>query len=186
MLFDISGIHTLRVAFCLCDNAGVEPAPRRCQLLRACWFPATFTHPSTAFTFRLLDFFHKLQTQSKVNLHDFYTSLVFVNNSASQKPPVVSPLFIYLLYTHTAHTHRPRAVSLQRIVAGIVDLGSLVTASTCWWHPRHWWVLCSGTRVAVSRMSCLSPSRKEPCISAGRQVATIYPLCCIFRTHVFL
>ncbi|KAF9781860.1 hypothetical protein BJ322DRAFT_1010483, partial [Thelephora terrestris] len=87
-LFDLSGVHTIRVKFCLCEDNGEEPAARRCQLLRARWFPATCIRPSTAFTFRLLDFLHKLQTQSKINLYDFYTSLVFVNNSAGQKPAV--------------------------------------------------------------------------------------------------
>jgi hypothetical protein len=79
----------IRITFCLCDYSGEEPAARRCQLLRARWFPATCIRPSTAFSFRLLDFLHKLQTQSKINLYDFYTTLVFVNNSAGQKPPVV-------------------------------------------------------------------------------------------------
>ena len=97
-LFDISGVRIVWVQYCLCGGTGDKPALRHCQLLRACWFPATFSRPSTAFTFRLLDFFHKLQTQSKVNLYDFYNSLSFVNNSASQKPPVVCP---FLLYIHT-------------------------------------------------------------------------------------
>ena len=88
-LFDLSGIHTVRVMYCLCGQGGIPPAPCRSQLLHARWFPATCTRPSTAFTFRLLDFLHKLQTQSKVNLYDFYNSLTFVNDSAGQKPPVV-------------------------------------------------------------------------------------------------
>ena len=93
-LFDISGIHKVRIRYCLCGGTRGEPAARRCQLLRARWFPATYSRPSTAFTFRLLDFLHKLQTQSKVNLYDFYNSLSFVNNSAGQKPPVVCPLYL--------------------------------------------------------------------------------------------
>lgn len=83
----------MRVVYCICGDPGVEPVARRRQLLRARWFPATLARPSTAFTFRLLDFLHKLQTQSKVNLYDFYLSLVSVTNAAGRKPPVVSPLF---------------------------------------------------------------------------------------------
>jgi hypothetical protein len=88
-LFDLSGVHTVRVRFCLCNESGVGSTTRRCQLLRVRWFPATWTRPRSAFTFHLLDFLHKLQTQSKVNLNDFYASLVSVTSSAGQKPPVV-------------------------------------------------------------------------------------------------
>ena len=94
-IFDVSGIHVVRIKYCLCGGSRDKPVFCRCQLLRACWFPATFSRPSTAFTFRLLDFFHKLQTQSKVNLYDFYNSLSFVSNSAGQKPPVVCPFVHY-------------------------------------------------------------------------------------------
>jgi len=92
-VLDISGVHTVRVTYCFCNtdakDARLNPAARRCQLLRNRIFPATLLRPGTAFTFRLLDFLHKLQTQSKVNLYDFYLSLVSVTDSAGQKPPVV-------------------------------------------------------------------------------------------------
>lgn len=87
MLFDVSGVHTVQVSYCFCNENSV---PRHCQLLRQRWFPATWARPSTAFTFRLLNFLHKLQTQSKVNLYDFYHSLISVTDSAGQTPPVVN------------------------------------------------------------------------------------------------
>ena len=79
--------------YCICGDPGAEPVSRRCQLLRARWFPATWTRPGTVFTFRLLDFLHKLQTRSKVNLYDFYLSLISLTNAAGRKPPVVSFFF---------------------------------------------------------------------------------------------
>jgi hypothetical protein len=88
VLFDLSGTHTLQVRYCQCDESG-GTTNRRCQLLRVRWFPATWSRPRSAFTFRLLDFLHKLQTQSKVNLYDVYASLISLTNSAGQKPPVV-------------------------------------------------------------------------------------------------
>ena len=91
-LFDISGVHKVRIAYCFCSDR-MDPATRRCQLLRIRWFPATWVRPSTAFTFRLLNFLHKLQTQSKVNLYDFYVSLMSVTNAAGMKPPVVRFFF---------------------------------------------------------------------------------------------
>jgi len=95
-VLDLSGVHVIRVTYCFCEAAGMNarlnPGARRCQLLRSCLFPATLIRPGTAFTFRLLDFLHKLQTQSKVNLYNFYLSLVSVTNSTDQKPPVVRSL----------------------------------------------------------------------------------------------
>ena len=89
-LFDTSGIHTVRIQYCRCDDSkAAEHAARRCQLLRVRWFPATWNRPRTVFTFRLLDFLHKVQTQSKVNLYDIYNSLALVNDSAGQMPRVV-------------------------------------------------------------------------------------------------
>jgi len=99
-VLDISGVHTVQVTYCFCDIGGkdarLDPAARRCQLLRNRLFPATLLRPGTAFTFHLLDFLHKLQTQSKINMYDFYLSLLSITNSAGQKPPVVR-LLPYLL-----------------------------------------------------------------------------------------
>ena len=89
MVFDISGVHTVRTTYCFCERN--SNGNRRTQLLDAQWFPASWTRPSTTFTFRLLDFIHKLQTRSKINLYDFYASLVSVTNSAGQSPPIVRP-----------------------------------------------------------------------------------------------
>ena len=92
MLFDISGVHTIRVAYCFCEDNG--DGNRRTQLLDAHWFPASWSRPGTTFTFRLLNFIHKLQTRCKVNLYDLYASLVSVTNSAGLSPPVVCFLFL--------------------------------------------------------------------------------------------
>jgi len=99
MLFNITGIHTVRVTYCFCEENG--DGNRRTQLLDARWFPASLSRPGTAFTFRLLDFIHKLQTRSKINLYDFYNSLVSVANAAGMKPPVVCPYFPTLPITST-------------------------------------------------------------------------------------
>lgn len=87
-MLDISGVHTVRIKYCFCGGP-TSSIVRRRQLLRARLFPATWSRPGTAFTFRLLDFLHKLQTQSKINLYDFYLSLVSVTDSAGQQAPVV-------------------------------------------------------------------------------------------------
>lgn len=98
-LFDISGVHTVRITYCFCPDTGRSSNHRRSQLLRERWFPATWSRPGTAFTFRLLDFLHKLQTQSKMNLYDFYHSLVSVTDCAGQTPPVVLFFLSRLAYS---------------------------------------------------------------------------------------
>jgi hypothetical protein len=87
-LFDISGVTTVRIHYCYCGEPGTQQPPR-VQLLRIRWFPATLRQPSTAFTFRLLDYIHKLQTRSKVNLYDVYATLVSIRNASGLDPPIV-------------------------------------------------------------------------------------------------
>ena len=109
-LLDISGVYKIQITYCFCGDGGVDPATRRCQLLRARLFPATWARPGTVFTFRLLDFLHKLQTQSKVNLYDFYNSLISIDNPAGQRPPVVR---LFLSTIHMANVRHSDSVSLQ-------------------------------------------------------------------------
>ena len=72
----------------VCGKTG-PPAPRRVQLMRVRWFPATWELPGTAFTFRLLDFLQKLQTKSKTSLYDAHATFTSLRDSAGLKPPVV-------------------------------------------------------------------------------------------------
>jgi len=85
MVFDLSGAHRLVVKYCDCDR----PAPKRVQLLRSRWFPATIERPSTAFAFDILDFFHKLQDRNKCNPYDFYHSIIQRTDAAGLKPEIV-------------------------------------------------------------------------------------------------
>ena len=89
MVFDLSGAHRLVVRYCYCDHH----APKHVQLLRARWFPATIERPSTAFAFDILDFFHKLQNQSKCNPYDFYNAIIQRTDAAGLNPEIVSSFF---------------------------------------------------------------------------------------------
>lgn len=86
-LFDVTGVHTIHVTYCECGSAGVPP---RVQLLRARWFPATWQRPGTAFTFRLLNFLHKLHSICKVNLYDFHNAITAVSDNAGLGKSLVS------------------------------------------------------------------------------------------------
>ena len=74
LVIDLSGYHFVRVRFCACScSSFLEPYR---QLLRFGWFPASLLRPKTAFTFNLLDTYHKISLQGKLNLYDFYTSIL--------------------------------------------------------------------------------------------------------------
>ncbi|KAF8157396.1 hypothetical protein BJ912DRAFT_1026998 [Pholiota molesta] len=80
MVFDMSGIHPISIDYCSCP---IDNLPdRQTQLLRAGWFPATFSRPNTAFTFDCLNTFHEHTLQGKGNLYDFYYLLTRKTDNA--------------------------------------------------------------------------------------------------------
>lgn len=86
-VFDLTGVHQVVVRYCECIP---DTTSRRRQLLKARWFPATLIRPHTVFAFRLLDFFHQLQSHNKTNLYDFYNTITHLSNNAGLSPEVVS------------------------------------------------------------------------------------------------
>ncbi len=76
--------------FCKClddtDNFTYEWV----QLFRQGWFPASTDKPSTAFTFRLLEFFQELNLQGKTSLYDFWKSLERVTDNSGTCKVLVS------------------------------------------------------------------------------------------------
>ena len=73
-VIDISSYHIVRVRFCMCSHSSFLESFR--QLLRVSWFPASILRPKTVFTFDLLDTYHKISMQGKLNLYDFYTMIM--------------------------------------------------------------------------------------------------------------
>jgi len=88
VVFDVSGAHTVNVDFCDCNP--LQPLDRRVQLLRRGWFPATLARPQTAFTFEFLEVFHELTLQGKVNLYDFYHTILHRTDNANLNTSIVS------------------------------------------------------------------------------------------------
>ena len=73
-VIDVSGYHHVRVRFCACSHTSfLEPFR---QLLRVRWYPASTLQPKTVFTFDLLDAYHKISLQGKLNLYNFYTAIM--------------------------------------------------------------------------------------------------------------
>ncbi|KAF9782109.1 hypothetical protein BJ322DRAFT_1009547 [Thelephora terrestris] len=84
LITDLNGAHRISVEFCACEEAPDWVENYR-QLLRIGWYPASFDRPKTAFTFDLLDTYHKLTLQGKLNLYDFYSSILQKTNNCGQK-----------------------------------------------------------------------------------------------------
>lgn len=130
MVFDLSSAHRLVVRYCYCDS---HP-PKHIQLLRVRWFPATMERPSTAFAFDILDFFHKLQNQSKCNPYDFYNAIIQRTNAAGLNPEIVS---LFLTFLPCSLTGPP--VPLQRAYVRLPSLGppSYSQARRCYIRLSH-------------------------------------------------
>jgi hypothetical protein len=71
-IVDTSGVHTVRVQYCGCQQRG-RGFSRRELLMRSAWFPATWRDPRTAFTYNVLNDFHVgqriLQSTTELTSH---------------------------------------------------------------------------------------------------------------------
>lgn len=91
VVFDMNGIHHLQLEYCGCSKAAnIE---RYQQLIRERWYPATFDRPRTAFTFDVLDTYHKLTLQGKLNLYDFYHGILHKTDNCGRLKKIVSSAF---------------------------------------------------------------------------------------------
>lgn len=90
ILLDATGFHNINIDFCGCIS---PPAPSRfTQLLRVGWFPASLELPRTAFTFGVLNLFHKLTLQGKTTVYDYYHTLMNITDAMHLEKMRVSNL----------------------------------------------------------------------------------------------
>ena len=109
-VFDLSSVHQVVVRHCVCNPE--KPFHRRRQLFRRGWFPAMLVRPHTIFTFKLLDFFHELQSHNKTNLFDFYNTIVHLSNNTGLSPKIVS-VVERLLFFPLFLTPNPSSVTMR-------------------------------------------------------------------------
>lgn len=88
-IVDANGWHRVRIGFCTCDTS-TPWRERYRQLIRMRWYPASFNRPRTAFSFDLLETFHKITLQGKLNLYDFYLATMQKSDNQGRSKPVVS------------------------------------------------------------------------------------------------
>jgi hypothetical protein len=75
---DVTGVHRRQVKWCLCPNA----PEHHIQLFRVHLFSASHHHPSTAFTFNLLDLFYVDAMECKTSALNFFNKLRRLTNNA--------------------------------------------------------------------------------------------------------
>ena len=91
IIIDMNGWHKVQVGFCTCDT-NTPRSERYRQLLRMYWYPASFDRPRTAFSFDLLETYHKVSLQGKLNLYDFYLSIMQKSDNQGRSKIIVSNL----------------------------------------------------------------------------------------------
>lgn len=88
-----NGIHEVSVRYCNC----LEGIPRRRQLLRYGWYPATVYRPATCASLAGLELFHAATLTGKVSAYNFYKALVYMTDAKGLKvPKVCFSLFLRL------------------------------------------------------------------------------------------
>jgi hypothetical protein len=163
LVIDMNGIHHLSVQFCACEDAPGWVDHYR-QLLRMRWYPATFDRPQTAFTFDLLNTYHKLTLQGKLNLYDFYSSIVQKTDNCGRKKPIVSlPTITWVQWL----TRAPFLVPVSPDLKIRSSVASFETNQTRWRCPSpHGFSLRSGWGVCT-RVPSVPPSRQKPTSRLG-------------------
>ncbi|KAF9792302.1 hypothetical protein BJ322DRAFT_1016123 [Thelephora terrestris] len=128
-VFDVTGVHTINITYCECDpnSFGIPHV----QLLRARWFPATWRWPSTAFTFRLLNFVHKLQSNCKVNLFDFHATITAMSDNAGLGKPLFRYNELSLVFRIYVYLRQLRRGGCANIVGGLSSLPDGALAVEC-------------------------------------------------------
>ena len=122
------------------------------QLLREQWFPATLSCPQTAFTFDSLETFHELMLQGKMNVYDYYNTLIQRFDNANIATPIVSSVSFHLfqlifigLYNRSA-TQRSTAYFVcggtwwlwsEPVVAMIWGVSTQRWRASWWWNVRR-------------------------------------------------
>lgn len=80
-----NGIHEVSVRYCDC----LQAVPRRIQLLRNGWYPATVYMPATCASFEALELFHAATLTGKLSGYNFYQTLVYLTDALGLKVPKV-------------------------------------------------------------------------------------------------
>jgi hypothetical protein len=152
-----NGIHSVYIDHCACSQA--VNVNITSQFLRLGLWPATVLDPKTATTIHMLEFFHQLTLQSKINFYDFYWSLSHLtsNTNASAVPVRFLPLYFPLPPLLTL----PPLASIQRIQQMCPSVQTHHAHQTQWSSSLPPSALCLTLWLMRHRMSLLPTPRPQ-------------------------
>ncbi|KAH8113739.1 hypothetical protein DFH11DRAFT_1509928, partial [Phellopilus nigrolimitatus] len=84
VVYHTNGFHLVDIIYCGC-NEQLGGWPKRTQLMRVRWYPATYNNPGTVFTYAMLDQFQELSLQGKISAHDYYQGLAHMSDNTGVK-----------------------------------------------------------------------------------------------------
>ncbi|KAJ8695381.1 hypothetical protein PTI98_007984 [Pleurotus ostreatus] len=127
VVLHVNGVHNLCVDYCNCETR----EPRRVQLLRAGWYPATVHYPATCATLELLKHFHGLSLCSKVSAHEYYMNLErLTDNSRVDVPNTRYKAFLRMM-RQFRHERMMKRAGRGNIEDGIATAEAGDLALTC-------------------------------------------------------
>ncbi|KAJ7701694.1 hypothetical protein B0H16DRAFT_1347920 [Mycena metata] len=85
VVLNVGYVHEVSVDFCGCERR--HGTPRRTELLRKRWYPATHDTPRTAATFNFLDLFLIQTHQAKTTTYDYWTATARATCGSGKKVP---------------------------------------------------------------------------------------------------
>ncbi|KAF9642006.1 hypothetical protein BDM02DRAFT_3065727, partial [Thelephora ganbajun] len=136
---DLSGYHFVHVRFCTCSHTSfLEPFR---QLLRFRWFPTLTLRPKTVFTFDLMDTYHKVSMQAKLNLYDFYTAIMQKTDNRGHKKAKYRYHEMSRCARQWRHIKDVKRGGAGHTSAVVDDLGNGALAVECLACPHPGWNL---------------------------------------------
>jgi hypothetical protein len=156
----MNGWHKVRVHFCTCDT-DIPWNERYRQLLRMRWYPASFSRPRTAFSFDVLETYHKLALQGKLNLYDFYHAIMQKSDNQGRLKTMVSNMLI-CVSRYGILMNDPLVVSIPRNLTLCSAMATSQGRQTWGWRSSDKRSFHHVPRVVRDRMPCLPPSWTKP------------------------
>ncbi|KAJ7584153.1 hypothetical protein C8J56DRAFT_1054689 [Mycena floridula] len=114
-IIDVHAIHEVSLDFCGCGTGGRLAS----QLLRVRLYPATTRVPTIAATFAALDYFQILSFESKLNLHDYYGTILRQTDNMDLKATPAREDQLRLMVREWRHLHMVKRAGCSHDPAGV-------------------------------------------------------------------
>ncbi|KZP27106.1 hypothetical protein FIBSPDRAFT_712253, partial [Athelia psychrophila] len=134
-VLDSHGIHQVSACFCKCKRA--LHASKRAQLLRARWYPATVTDPTTCATFRVLEEFHLQNLKGALNVHNWIGALAMRTDGTRVALTPEREKTMSRVFRQWAFLKRLKRSGRGHDPAGVSATKPGETAVLCWACPQE-------------------------------------------------